>query len=204
MTLNEWLFAATAMPDRDWWQVLWPRPDQIVRALGVRQGMNVIDLGCGYGYFTVALARQAGPGLVTAIDIDPEMLEQAKAACGTPVNCLWRLGDAMDVARLVPVPADYVLIANTFHGAPDKTAFARAVHEVLRPGGRMAVVNWHPIPREQTVVLDKPRGPDTALRLSAAQTAAAVEPAGFTLDMLVELPPYHYGVVFNRTDGRRI
>lgn len=124
MTLQDRLFPATAMPDQDWWQTLWPDPDGVIRALGIDPGMTVVDLGCGYGYFTIAIARQAGFGHVIGLDLDPAMLEQAKAACEETTNCAWQLGDAMELSRLIPAPVDYVLIANTFHGVPDKTALA--------------------------------------------------------------------------------
>ena len=102
---------------------------------------------------------------------------------------------------MIPTPVDYILIANTFHGAPDKTALAREVAAALKPGGRFGVVNWHPKPREETTVLDKPRGPSTELRMSPEHTRAVVEPAGFALVSLVELPPYHYGAIFVRTNA---
>ena len=51
----------------------------------------------------------------------------------------------MALSRLLSAPADYVLIANTFHGAPNKTALAREVAAALRPDGRF-IVNWHPLP----------------------------------------------------------
>lgn len=199
MTVQERLFPATVMPDRDWWHDLWSDPDGVVWALRIEQGMTVVDLGCGDGYFTAAIARQVGSGRVIGFDLDPVMLEQAQAACEGMANCDWLLGDAMTLSRLLGAPADYVLIANTFHGARDKTALAREVAAALKPNGRFAIVNWHLLPREQTTVLGQPRGPKTEMRMSPEQTCTVVEPAGFKLEMLVELPPYHYGAVFIRT-----
>ncbi|MCT7304398.1 class I SAM-dependent methyltransferase [Enterobacter hormaechei] len=199
MMFQDRLFSATVMPDQDWWQALWPDPDGVIQALRIEPGMAVVDLGCGYGYFTTAIARQAAPGTVIGLDLDPAMLEQAQVACKELANCAWQLGDAMALSHLIPDPVDYVLIANTFHGVPDKTALAREVAAALKPDGRFAIVNWHPIPREQTPVLGKPRGPGTELRMSPEQTRATVEPAGFTLEALIELPPYHYGAIFIRT-----
>ncbi len=200
MMIQDRMFPATAMPDRNWWHALWPDPDGIIRALRIEPGMMVVDLGCGYGYFTAAIARRVGPGRIIGFDLDPEMLEQAQAACEGMANCDWLPGDAMELSRLLGAPADYVLIANTFHGVPDKTALAREVAMALKPGGRFAVVNWHPLPREETPVLDQPRGPSTELRMSPEQTRAVVEPAGFTLETLIELPPYHYGAIFVRAN----
>lgn len=199
MMIQERLFPATGMPDRNWWHALWPDPDGVIEALGIKPGMTVVDLGCGYGYFTAAMARRVGSGRVIGFDLDPDMLEQAQAACEGMANCVWLRGDAMEMSRLLGAPADYVLIANTFHGAPDKTALAREVAAALKPNGRFAIVNWYPLPREATTVLGQPRGPSTELRMSPEQTRAAVEPAGFRLETLVELPPYHYGAIFIRT-----
>jgi ubiquinone/menaquinone biosynthesis C-methylase UbiE len=187
------------MPDRDWWHALWPDPDATVRALSVARGMTVVDLGCGDGYFTAAIARQVAPGRVIGVDLDPRMLERAQSTCAGMTNCEWQTGDAMQVSQLVSQQVDYILIANTFHGVPDKTALAREVAATLKADGRFAIVNWQPIAREETRVLDKPRGPATNLRLAPHQTRAAVEPAGFVQEGVVELPPYHYGIIFKRT-----
>lgn len=199
MMIQDRLFPATVMPDRNWWHALWPDPEGVVRALRIEAGMTVADLGCGDGYFTAAMARQVGPGRVVGLDLDPAMLEQAQAACEGMENCDWLLGDAMELSRLLDTPADYVLIANTFHGVPDKMALAREVAVAVKPNGRFAIVNWYPRPREETTVLGQPRGPKTEMRLSPEQTCAVVEPAGFKLETLVELPPYHYGAIFIRT-----
>lgn len=107
--------------------------------------------------------------------------------------------DARCLPEHVPEPVGFVLLANTFHGVPDKTGLAREVREVrevLVSGGRFVVVNWHPMPREDTRVLGQPRGPATKMRLSPEDAQASVEPAGFVLEKIVDLPPYHYGAIF--------
>lgn len=185
------------MPDRAWWASLWPDPEAILRSLGIRPGMTVVDLCCGDGYFTAPLAKIVG-GRVYALDIDQQMLDQARnevARQGASV-AKWFCDDARDLDSLIHEPVDYVLMANTFHGVPDQIGLARAVANILTPRGSFAIVNWHPIPREQTKVLDKPRGPKTEMRMSPDQVRAVVEPAGFELADLVEFPPYHYGAIF--------
>lgn len=204
MTLQDRLFPATAMPDQNWWHALWPDPDGIIRNLRIESGMTVVDLGCGDGYFTAAIARQVRPGRVIGLDLDPGMLEQAQAACKGMTNCDWLLGDAMELSRLlIGKPTDYILIANTFHGAPDKTALAREVAAALQSNGHFAIVNWHPLPRQETTVLGQPRGPSTELRMSQEQTCAVVEPAGFELEALVDLPPFHYGAIFRKQQNTK-
>lgn len=196
MELQEKLFPATGMPDRDWWQTLWPDPVATISALGIRAGMTVVDLCCGDGYFTAAIAKQVGASCVVGFDLDPDMLAQAKVACGDAVNCTWIAGDARDLSRFIGERVDYVLIANTFHGVQDQTQLAREAAAILKPGGHFAIVNWHPLPREQTTVLGQPRGPRTEMRMSPEAVQAVVEPAGVSLESIVELPPFHYGAVF--------
>jgi SAM-dependent methyltransferase len=198
---SEDFFPATAMPDGSWWAALWPDPEGVLRALGIEPHMIVVDLCCGDGYFTAPLALLVG-GRVYGVDLDPAMLEKARAEVartGATVR-QWVRADAMDLGRLIPEKADFVLIANTFHGVPAQTELARGVAAVLAPGGAFAVVNWHPLPCEKTVVLGEPRGPKTEMRMAPEQVRAVVEPAGFEWQRLVELPPYHYGVLFRKTE----
>ena len=58
------------------------------------------------------------------------------------------------------------IIANTFHGIPDKQKFCELVHSRLNPMGKFCILNWHKLPREDTKVLDKPRGPKDEMRMS--------------------------------------
>ncbi len=195
----EGFFPATAMPDPDWWQVLWPRADEVLAGFQIQSETDAVDLCCGDGLFTIPLVRMARH--VVAIDLDPEMVELARvrAAAAGVTNCAFIVGDAFDLGELVPPSSeDFVLIANTFHGVPDKARLARAVVTVLRPGGRFVVVNWHRRPREETIVLDQPRGPRTEMRMTPEEVTAAVAPAGLRPMRVVELPPYHYGAIFER------
>jgi ubiquinone/menaquinone biosynthesis C-methylase UbiE len=194
----EGFFPATAMPDPDWWQALWPRPGEVPEKVGIESGSDVVDLCCGDGLFTVPLARIARQ--VLAIDLDPEMLDRARthASAEGVANCVFLVGDAYDLTKLVADPQDLILIANTFHGVPDKLRLARAVMSVLKQGGRFVVINWHQRPREQTIVLGRPRGPRTEMRMKPEDVTQAVAPAGLRPVELIELPPYHYAAILER------
>ncbi len=191
-------FPATTMPDADWWQALWPDPAKVLVEMGVEPGMVVVDLCCGDGLFTAPLARIADR--VYAIDIDPAMLDRARArvAAAGAGNCEFIVADAMTVDTVVPEPVDYVFLAYTFHGVLDQLGLARAVAASLKPEGQFGIVNWHRRPLEETVVLAQPRGPKTEMRIEADDVMAIVEPAGLLVYRTVELPPYHYGIVLQR------
>ncbi len=199
--IEEKRFPATGMPDQDWWQALWPAPAATLRAVGIATHDSVVDLCCGDGYFTSALSQLVEPGHVFGVDLDPAMLQQAKAVCHQVGNCTFLEGDARELQDRISAPIDVVLIANTFHGVPDKTGLAQTIHSVLKPGGRFIVINWHARAREETTVLGQPRGPATPMRMSPEALAAVVTPAGFELTEVVELPPYHYGAIFRRTSA---
>jgi ubiquinone/menaquinone biosynthesis C-methylase UbiE len=158
--------------------------------------MQVVDLCCGDGHFTKPMCQLVHPGTTWALDLDAELLAQAEHGCEDNPNFQAILGDARELPKQVSESVDFVFIANTFHGVPDKTELSRAVHQVLKPGGRFAIINWQQRPREETTVLDAPRGPDTELRMSPQQVQHFVEPAGFKLEKVVDVGPYHYGAIF--------
>jgi ubiquinone/menaquinone biosynthesis C-methylase UbiE len=191
-------FKGTEMPTAGWWEALWPDPAMVLNQVGIRAGMTVIDLCSGDGWFTLQIAKIAGH--VVAVDIDADLLDVAKLRLAESglTNSDFVEGSAYDVAKLVPRAADFVFLANAFHGVPERTRLARGVAETLKAGGHFAIVNWHARPRQETTILGEPRGPATELRITPETTVAAVEPAGFKLVRIVELPPYHYGTIFER------
>jgi SAM-dependent methyltransferase len=195
-------FRGTEMPTAGWWEALWPDPAGVLAAVGIEPDMEVVDLCSGDGWFTLQIAKIAGH--VIAIDIDPSLLEVARHRLteSGATNCDFVAGDAYELAKLVSGTADFVFLANAFHGVPDRPRLARAVRATLGPAGHFAIINWHQRPREETVILGEPRGPKTELRLSPQQTIDAVESSGLKLARLVELPPYHYGAVFEQPPAR--
>lgn len=191
-------FKGTEMPTAGWWEALWPDPATVLAQVGITAGMDVIDLCSGDGWFTLQIAKIAGH--VTAIDIERHLLDVARVRLAESgiTNCDFVEGNAYDIDKLVLWPAELVFLANAFHGVPERTRLANGVANALVPRGQFAIVNWHARPREETMILGEPRGPATELRITPEVTRAAVEPAGFKLRQVVELPPYHYGAIFEK------
>lgn len=189
-------FEGTGMPDPGWWEAMWPEPANVLASVGLKPGMRVLDLCSGDGWFTLQITRVASR--VIAVDIDAQLLDVARTRLHDAgmTNCDFVTADAYELATAVSEPVDFVFLANVFHGVPDRSRLARSVHDILVPGGQFAIVNWHARPREETTVLGEPRGPATALRLTPQQTIEPVVAAGLGLVTVVELPPYHYGAVF--------
>jgi hypothetical protein len=103
-------------------------------------------------------------------------------------------GDAYDIAKLTAP----VFGQTRFHGVPDCARLAEVVRTALKADGSLVIVNWHKRSREETPILAEPRGPKTELRMSPEETIKSVEEGGLKLKKILEVPPYHYGVVFTR------
>ena len=188
------VFPATIMPDKDWWHALWPKPEKVIRDVGIAAGMRTVDLCCGDGYFTKPMCELTSQ--VYGLDLDADLLGQAETACSMYSNFQSILGDAYDLPQLVDGLVDIVFMANTFHGVPEQLRLSRAINKTLNKTGRFVVINWYRRPREETTVLDQPRGPDKELRMQPEEVQQVVEPAGFMLEEIVDVGPYHYGAVF--------
>src|SRR5687768_2874280 len=134
MTIPPGFFEGTGMPDPGWWEALWSDPVGVLTKVGMTPGMDVVDLCSGDGWFTLQIAKISRS--VVSIDIDGKLLATAKArlAENGVTNCTFVEANAYEVAKIIREPVDYVLLANAFHGVPDRPWLARAVRDVLRPG----------------------------------------------------------------------
>ncbi|MFB6091464.1 MAG: class I SAM-dependent methyltransferase [Haloquadratum sp.] len=194
-------FQNTGQPDWDWWGRLWPTPGETLRRLGIRSGDALAEVPSGNGYFALPAARIADPATVYALDLDEGRLDElARLAAQQEIDNVETIrGDVRELSALLPEPVDVVLVANTFHGVDDTTGFVSEIHASLREGGRFIVVNWHDRPRDVTLIGGEPKGPPTDLRMSPEETERAVlAAADFEVADRIELPPYHYALVFER------
>lgn len=191
-------FEGTGMPDAGWWEALWPDPDAVLDRSEMARDLDVLDLCSGDGWFTRTIAQRSRH--VFAVDIDPKLLELAKTRLGEAgiTNCTFVAGDAYDLPRLVPSAVDFVFLANAYHGVPDQPRLCRAIHDVLKLGGKVAIVNWYPRPREETKVLGEPRGPRTEMRMSPQATLESVTGSGLSFIKMDDVSPYHYVAIFER------
>src|SRR5437764_2058284 len=90
-------FQGTEMPTAGWWEALWPDPAGVLAAVGIKPDVEVIDLCSGDGWFTLQIAKMARH--VTAIDIDPGLLEVARHRFNESAvsNCDFVSGNAYDL-----------------------------------------------------------------------------------------------------------
>ena len=123
----------------------WQKPDQVLDALALRAGQVVCDIGAGTGYFALRAAKRVGEtGRVFAVDVEPRMLDvlRGKIEKGGIRNVTPVLAVAAD-PLLPPRSCDLVLIVDAYHHFPDRPRYLARLAALLRPGGRLANVDWH-------------------------------------------------------------
>jgi len=123
----------------------WQKPDEVIRALSLKPGDRVADLGAGSGYFTFRLARAVGPtGRVYAVDIDPDMIglltERAKKEDAPNVEVV---AAKPDDPMLAPGSVDLIFTSDAYHHIQNRVAYFSNAAKVLRPGGRIAVLDFN-------------------------------------------------------------
>lgn len=121
------------VPGRSW--AAW------ARALGhLLPPVEVVDIGCGEGYLTVEVARWAKR--VIAIDRSPAVLARAKALAGRrrATNIVFKRGE-LDRLPLESSSADVALLSQTLHHAVDPAHALAEVARVVRPGGKVLVLD---------------------------------------------------------------
>ena len=170
-------------PKRDEWQI----PERVIAALGLKARESVADIGAGTGYFTIRLAKSAAKPVVYAVDIEPSMVEHTLGRAKQE-----QLGNAIGVKAgadrtNLPAPVDVVLIVDTFHHLPNRVAYFRGLKQQLKPGARVAIIDWRK---------DSPEGPPFEFRYSPEQISAELAQAGLALAESHDFLPRQHFLIF--------
>jgi ubiquinone/menaquinone biosynthesis C-methylase UbiE len=177
--------AAQEAPSRAAWQ----KPDAVLDALALAAGQTVCDIGAGPGYFALRAAKRVGAtGRVFAVDVDARILDALRSRIDkagvrnvTPVLAL--AGDPL----LPPRSCDLVLIVDAYHHFPDRPNYLARLAALLRPGGRLANVDWH---KQATAF-----GPPLEHRIAREDFLADAAKAGLRVVSEPKILPYQYFLV---------
>jgi len=176
-------------------RVAWQKPDEVVAALRLSPGQAVADIGAGTGYFTFRLARAVGPGgKVYGVDIDERLVgllrQRAAEAQARQVEAV---KTAPDDPGLPAGAVDLVFICNTYHHIGDRVAWLRKLRPALKPGGRVADVDFF---KRQL-----PVGPPVKRKLSRREVKDEFARAGYRFVEEIQILPHQYFLVFAPGEG---
>ena len=180
--------ASMERPERDTWQ----KPDEVVKALELKNGDVVADIGAGTGYFTRRFARAVAPdGKVYAVDIAADILGYLKERADKEnlhniVTVVSREDDPMLPANAVGL----AFFCDTTHHIANRVAFYRKLSLGLKERGRMAIIDYPPGSPHA------PHKPDQLVPRS--QVISEAEEAGFKFVKDFQFLPYHYFLLFER------
>jgi len=181
----------SGMPEVQMWESFFDQ-ESILSKLQLTAKINdVVEFGCGYGTFSIPAARIVR-GKVHALDIEQEMLDITNSYAQREqllnVKCILR--DFISEGSGLPNNSvDYAMVFNILH-TERPVELLKEAFRVLKVRGIVGIIHWN-------YDSSTPRGPQMNIRPRPEQCIRWAEKAGFTLinDGIVDLPPYHYGIV---------
>lgn len=170
------------------------RTDLLVKALALKPGMVVADIGAGTGYLSRRMAPAVMPGgKVLAVDVQPQMVAMLQAAVRQ--SGLTQIQPVLGAEGDVKLPAqsvDLAIMVDVYHELAMPYEVLTSVVQALKPGGQVVFVEYR---------AEDPRVPIKPLhKMSEAQIKreAAVHP--LVWERTVDTLPWQHVVVFRKRD----
>jgi arsenite methyltransferase len=168
-------------PNRGAWQM----PERVIGALRLQKSDVVADVGAGTGYFSRRFARQVAH--VYAEDVDPEALSFLRREALAKVTVV---PGKPENPMLPPNSCDVVFMCDVLHMVENRAAFLRNVIPALKPGGKVAVIEFY-----RRVL---PVGPPLWAKLSEKEVQEDFLKGSFKLDERLTFLPYQYFLIFSK------
>jgi predicted methyltransferase len=170
-------------PNRDSWQ----KPHEVIQALALKPDAVIADIGSGTGYFSARFANMVPKGRVYGVDTEPDMVKYlSERAKREGLNNITAVAGAPDDPRL-PEKADLIILVDVYHHVGDRERYFRQLQKSLKPGGRLAVIDFR---------IDSPEGPPTSARIAPERVKAELKSAGYALAQEHSFLPNQYFLVF--------
>ncbi|MEL7660809.1 class I SAM-dependent methyltransferase [Acetobacterium wieringae] len=173
--------------DNEWRRENLP-PVETLEKLGLQAADVFADIGCGIGYFTIPAAKMIGDNSAYALDTSPEMLaEVVQRSEAAGLNNI-KTVKTEELDLLIPDEAvSFALLVNVIHEIVDKNQFLEETSRILKPGGKLAIVDWE---KAQTEM-----GPPIDHRIAKDDVIAMLEEIGFYCQKTQSFTENFYGLV---------
>lgn len=171
------------------WRIKNVPPIPTLIELGLVPEDTVADLGCGIGYFTIPAAQIVdNSNRIFALDTSEEMLAEVekRASEGGLSNVFSIKTEEYDL-KLPDESVSFVLIVNVLHEIEDKERFLQEAHRILKPDGRVAVVDWE---KKRTEM-----GPPIDHRISLEEVIELATVKGFEVSKEHHLADVFFGII---------
>ncbi len=173
--------------DNEWRRENLP-PVETLEKLGLKASDSVADIGCGIGYFTIPAAKMIGDNCAYALDTSPEMLaEVVQRSEAAGLNNI-KTVKTEELDLLIPDEAvSFALLVNVIHEIVDKNQFLEEISRILKPGGRLAIIDWE---KAQT-----PMGPPLDHRISKEEVTELLAEMNIICQQSLSFTENFYGLV---------
>jgi len=120
------------------------KPDQVFKALDLKPGQNIVDIGAGGGYYSLRFAETVGEkGRVYAVDTSQELVEAVKLYAKE--KGLGNVKTVLAAEGKLDLPeksADWIFMRNVCHHLSDRVKYFKKLEAVLKPDGKVAVIDY--------------------------------------------------------------
>ncbi len=167
----------------------WFNPERILRDAGLKSGMVFVDVGSGDGFFTMIAAKFVGKtGKVYAVDTDASAIERLRFRAKEKeiANVATVVAEA-EVTVFCKNCADFVFYSIVLHDFHDPVRVLKNARRMLKPSGMLMDLDWKK--------MDMPFGPPERIRFSEEKASGLIKGAGFKIQSISSVGPYHYCVV---------
>lgn len=169
-------------------------PQKNIAEFGVSDGMRVVDLGAGSGFYAIESAKKVGPrGMVYAVDVQQDLLSKIKTSAGLlglhNVEVVWGNIEKLGGTKLRDLIADRVILSNTLFQVEqaDRENLALEIKRLLKSGGKLLVVDW---------AQGTPLSPKTLVPRLLAE--GIFQKVGLQLEKNFDAGDHHYGIIFKK------
>jgi arsenite methyltransferase len=173
-------------PMRDAYQ----KPQEVIKALNIKEGEVIADIGAGSGYFTVCLARPVGEkGRIYAVDVSPDMIVHLnRRVRDLKLRNVVTILCAPDDPLLADASVDRFFVCDTWHHINGHPKYLGLMKRMLKPGGQVIMVDFK---KAKT-----PVGPPMEMRIDRDDLVREMETNGFELAAEHTFLEYQYFLVF--------